>query len=110
MCFRDVSGRRLRPPAGWMRLAAKRQTYRSLAAGESEEILDERSHGGVPSGDLPIRGFDDEVLIGGVRPAAVAKPEMAGGQSQRVAGEDVAGVGAGVAGNEDRVDLMAAVH
>ena len=40
-----------------------------------------------------------------MRAAAVAEAEVAGGEAQRVAGEDVAGPGAGVARPEDRLDL-----
>jgi hypothetical protein len=43
-----------------------------------------RQHGLVPAGELRLRGFDQEVLVGGVSAAAVSQPEVAGGEFERL--------------------------
>ena len=71
---------------------------------ELGEVLDERPHRAVEALDLRVRRLDHVVLVGRVRAAAVAEAEVAGRQLQRLAGEDVARLRAGVARPEDRID------
>src|ERR1700730_1825344 len=67
------------------------------AGGEFVEELYVGARGAIQALDLGVGGFDYVVFVGGVGAAAVAKTEVAGGKTQRFAGEDVAGPGAGVA-------------
>src|SRR5262249_51558859 len=71
------------------------------------EILDERLHRAVDSLDLRVRRLDDVVLVGRVGAAAVAEAEVARGHLAGLAGEAVAGVRAGVARPQHRVDAGA---
>ena len=59
--------------------------------------------------DFRIGGFDQVILIGGVGAVAVAQAEVGGGKAERVAGEDVAGPGAGEARQHDGIDAVFAV-
>ena len=75
-----------------------------------EEIVHERARRAVEAHHLRIRRVDHEVFIGRMRAAAVAEAKVTAGQIQGLAGEDVPGVRAGVAGPEDRVEPRALVH
>ena len=68
-----------------------------------------RTRRAVHALDLGIGGFDDVVFVGRVRAVAVAESEMARGKAQRIAGENVAGPGAGEARQQDRIDAVAPV-
>src|SRR5579864_4390387 len=77
---------------------------------EFVEVLDVGTRCTVEALHLWIRGFDYVVFVGSVGAAAVAETEMAGGEAQRVAGENVAGPGAGVARQKHGIDAVAAVY
>jgi len=55
--------------------------HRRTSVSEREEIRGVRSHSTVPVADIRIRRLDNEVLVGRVRAAAMAKPEVSGGKS-----------------------------
>jgi hypothetical protein len=55
--------------------------HRRTSVSEREEIRGVRSHSTVPVADIRIRWLDNEVLVGRVRAAAMAKPEVSGGES-----------------------------
>src|SRR5262249_57019656 len=54
--------------------------------------------------DLRVGGFDDVIFVGRMCAAAVAESEMARGQLERFAGEDISRIRAGIARPEQRVD------
>src|SRR5262245_33742621 len=61
------------------------------------EIFDERHCCAVEVLDFWVRRFDDVIFVRCMRAAAVPESEMSGCQLKRFAGEDVTGIGAGVA-------------
>src|SRR5207249_11731703 len=77
---------------------------RSGRDGQLVEEVDERAYGALPGPPLRVRRLDHEVLVGRVGAAAVAEAEMAGGELERLAGEDDAGIRARVARQHDRVE------
>src|SRR5262245_4000844 len=64
---------------------------------ELVEVLNERQDGAVEALYVRVRRLDHVVLVRRMGPAAVAESEVAGGQFQRLAGEDVTRVRARVA-------------
>src|SRR5450755_2265805 len=68
-----------------------------------------RPGGAVHALQLWISGFDDVVLVGGVRAISMAQSKVTGGEAQRIAGENVTRPGAGEAWKHYRVDAIAAV-
>src|SRR5438093_693425 len=74
------------------------------------EILDVGAHRAVDSLHLGICRFYDVVLIGRVRPAAMAQPKVPRGQLQRLTREHIARPGAGVARQQNGLDARATVH
>src|SRR5438874_2834905 len=81
-------------------------------AGKLVEVIDERAHGRIEAGNLRIAALDQVVLVRRVRAAAVAEAEVARGQLQGRAGEDVPGPRPGVARPEQRIDagLLVRLH
>ena len=77
-------------------------------SGERVEELDVRRHDPVEPGQLRIRRLDDVVLIRRVRPAAVPQAELAGRQTERLAGEGDPRPRAGQPGPEQRLDARPA--
>ena len=76
---------------------------------QGSEEVHEREHRAVPS---PSFGFVDSMTkysSGACAPLPWPRPKCAGGQLQRLAGEHVARVRAGVARPEDRVEAGALV-
>src|SRR5215469_5035578 len=57
-----------------------------------------------------IAGLDHVILIGRMRPVAVAKSEMPGGQAKGLAGENVTRPGARQPRKDHRVDAVLFVH
>src|SRR6267378_4610579 len=71
-----------------------------LQLGGGDEFVEELYVGArcaVQALHLWVGGFDYVVFVGGVGAASVAQAEVAGGEVERFAGEDVARPGAGVA-------------
>src|SRR6266498_5774026 len=68
------------------------------------EIFDKRHRRAVEALDFRVCGFDDVILVWGVRAAAVSESEMSGRQLKGFAGEDVTGIRTSVARPEQRVD------
>src|SRR5437899_11916503 len=77
--------------------------------GEGEEVFDVGADGAVDALDLRVARLDDVVLVGSVGAAAVAEAEVARGEAQGVAGEDVAGPGASETRKNDRIDAVLAI-
>src|SRR5438093_3453740 len=66
--------------------------------------------GAVPATYPRVRRLDYEVLVGRVRAAAMAETVVAGRETDRRVGEDVAGIRAGKTRQQDRVDPAALQH
>src|SRR5436309_5706389 len=69
-----------------------------------EQVFDERHHRAIEALDLWVRRFDNVIFVRRVGAAAVIEAEMAGGELERFAGENVTGIRTGVARPEQRVD------
>src|SRR6202521_6462273 len=83
------------------RLARLRQTVQELDVGANRAVY---------ALDFGILGFDDVVLVGGVRAASVAEAKRAGREMERLSGEHVAGPRARAARKSDRIDPVFAIH
>ena len=63
----------------------------SINRRQLEQVFDEREHDAIHTLDLRVRRFDDVIFVRRMGAAAVAEAEMAGWQTERFAGEHVAG-------------------
>src|SRR5437763_16752603 len=88
---------------------SRRSALRTLLP-ELVQILHERHHRAVEALHLWVGRLDHVVLVGRVRATAVAEAEVAGGELERRVGEGVAGIRAGVARPEHRIDAGALEH
>src|SRR6266436_264635 len=82
---------------------------RSACLRDAVEKLDERKDGAVHALNFGIFRFDDVVFVRRMRAAAMTEAEGAGGKVKRLAGENVAGPGAGAARKNDGIDSAFAV-
>src|SRR5215469_17279834 len=94
-------------------LVAGELTVASLSSAHLRElvkIFDMRKRGAVHAQHLGIAGLDDVILIRRMRAVAMAESEVSGGQTKRLAGEDVTRPGACQARQDHRVDAVVLVH
>src|SRR5260370_39575612 len=84
------------------RVEGLRAALLARSAGERFQIVDEGADAVVVAVQLRVRALDQEILVGGVGAAPVGETEVAGGQLERCAGEDVTRIRAGVARPERR--------
>src|SRR2546427_10605235 len=75
-----------------------------------EQVFGEGEDCAVEALDFRVRGFDHVVFVRRMCAAAVAETEMAGGQAQRFASENISGPGTGIPRPHDGIDAMALVN
>src|SRR5215472_7432476 len=68
-----------------------------LSRGQLVKIFDLREYGAVETLHLGVGRFDDEIFVRGMGAVPVSEAEVAGGEAERIAGEDAPGPRAGQA-------------